>query len=585
MPTKKKSAVPEVLPFPKRLRRAAELWGKMQKVVTDKSNLILKAWAADYFNSNIKSIQSAQNHSVNLLDRAMTILLPYLVMSNPRVNVDAVLHQYRPFARTTELALNQWIHQFKLARNTLYPLCRNSLISMGIVKTGVMKKWQVEIFGNSYDVGDIYSDVVDPSDWVCDPSCKTIRDASFVGNYFYLPTEFAQEFYGSKHADHIKPSVDLFGELSPRKLAAIQEVDADPKFLKPLTRFVEYYLPDENVIITQLAEGEYTRFLREVDWKGPEGGPYDVLGYKWFPEYPIPIPPAWGWLDMDSMFNIIVNKIKQQAASQKSVLAYEGEAAQDAERIADAGDRQTVKVDHIDSLKQLEFGGVNESMYNFLGWLQGQWSEQGGNLHVLGGRQAEADTLGQEQMLMGNASRSLEYMLQAVYEVTESLTNKFAYYLWTDPLVDIPVIKEIKGVATFEEHFSKQNLKGAIDDYMIKIQPMSMQRPTADGQFQRLIQFISQWLLPTLPIASQQGIELDVAEATQKLAKLAGINDLELFFKPAVPQEAKLNPYNPQALGSGMEDGRTGMMGAASRNANMIQQQSRAGGQPSPPQK
>ena len=573
-----------ILPFPKRLRNAAEMWQAMQKVQLDKSSMMLKSWAADYFNPNTQALQTSQSHPINLLDRAFSILLPYLVMSNPQVVVDAIYPKNRPFAKTTELALNQWIQKFNLAKRTLYPLCRNSLISMGITKTGVTKKWELDIHGNSYDVGDVYCDVIDPSDWICDPSCKVVEDAAFTGHYFYLPTEIAKELFGSKHADHIKPTTDLFGEYNPRKIAAPQDIDKDPRFLKPFTRFIEYYLPDEQAIIVQLADGDYCRFLKESSYKGPEGGPYDILGYKWFPEYPIPLPPAWGWLDMDAVFNVIVNKIKEQAKAQKTVLAYEGEGEADAHRVAEAGDRQTVRVDHIESLKPMEFGGVNEGLYNFLGFLQTQWSEQGGNLQVLGGRRAQADTLGQEQMLMGNASQSLEAMINDIYSTTQSIISKIAYYLWTDPLVDIPVIKEIKGVAQIEEHFSKEAIQGQLDDYTICIQPMSMQRPTADGMFQKMIQFISQWVLPTMPMAAQQGVSIDIPSATKRLSQLAGLKDLELFYKPAVPQGGSLNPYNPQAAGSGMEDGRTGLMGAASRNANLAQQQARAGGQPSPPQ-
>jgi len=580
----KNCKLPDVLPFPHRLRRAAELWGDMQKVALDKSAMMLKAWAADYYNPSIDSLQTTQSHPINLMDRAFSILLPYMVMANPEVIVDAVYPKNRPFARTTELALNQWIRKFKLTRRTLYPLCRNSLISFGVVKTGVMKKWQVEVFGQQYDVGDVYADVVDPSDWICDPSCKIVEDAAFQGNYFYLPTEFAQEFFGSKHADFIKPTTDLYGAESPRKLVSPASVDRDPKFLKPLTRFIEYYIPDENVIVTQLAEGDHYRFLKEVEYKGAEGGPYDILGYKWFPEYPIPIPPAWGWLDMDAVFNVIVNKIKEQAQSQKMVLAYEGDAAEDAQRVATAGDRQTVRVDHTESLKPIAFPGVDPDAYSFLGFLEGQHSSQGFNLKTIGGREPQASTLGQEQMLLGNASRSLESMVQGVYEITSSIMNKVAHYLWKDPLVDIPVIKEIKGVARIEEHFSQETIDGQLEDYSIDIQPMSMQRPTPDSQFQKLFQFISQWILPTLPIAAQQGVSLDIASATKRLSQLMGVKDLELFYKPAAPQQAELNQYNPQANSSGIQDGRTGMMGAASRNANLLQQQARAGGQSSPPQ-
>jgi hypothetical protein len=94
-------------------------------------------------------------------------------------------------------------------------------------------------------------------------------------------------------------------------------------------------------------------------------------------------------------------------------------------------------------------------------------------------------------------------------------------------------------------------------------------------------------VLPTAPIAAQQGNQIDINIITKDLAKYFGVDNVDHWWKSAVPTDVRLNPYTPQkgeikseeakaeAAQTGVADGRTGLMGAASRNANLMQQQTR----------
>jgi hypothetical protein len=563
--------------FVDRLFEADKCWNEIYKTALEKRKAILQSWAAEYY-TPMHSAQLTTPHTMNLIDRAVEIVVPYLVMSNPHAMIDALNPKRRAFAYTSELAINQWIRKFRLSFTTLYTAVRNSLFGMGIVRSGIMKSHQLQIMGSLHDVGEPFADVIDECDFIMDPAAKTFESAAFMGNYYYMPTEFAKEFFPSKFADKIQSSVQLYNYGSAEQLSktGIESFDMQPKFLKPMTRLVDHWLPDEGVIITNLADGTDRRILREVPHEGPGSGPYDILAYKFYPETAIPIPPAWSWMDMDTLFNVIINKIKVQALGEKAVLAYESEAAEDAERIAEAGDRKTVKVDHIDSMKMQEFPGVNPESYRLLNYLQMQWSEQGGNLATLGGRSSEAPTLGQEQMLMSNASRSLDHMLNCVYNFTQSILEKTVYNIWTDPTVDIPVVKEVKNVGIITSDFNATTRQGEFSDYQISIKPMSMQRPSANTMYQNLIQLVTQWIIPTAQIAAQQGAQLDVPATTKKLARLAGIDDLDNIYQTAqTPMAASPNPYQPNPENKAVQDGRTGMQGAASRNQNLLQKSSK----------
>ena len=520
------------LSFVDRMFESDRCWEQLYKVALEKRRAMLQSWSAEYY-TPMMTTQRTTPHTMNLVDRAVDIIVPYLVMSNPFILVEARNPKYRSFAHTTELALNQWVNKYRLSFTSLYPAVRNSLFGMGIVRTGIMKAFQTEMLGYLHDVGEPYVDVIEECDFVCDPAAKTFESASIMGNYYYMPTEVAKEFFPAKFADKIQSSVQLFRQGSAAEMSKLNHMsfDQQPLFLKPMTRFVDHWLPDEGIVITNLADNTDRRILREVQYDGPGAGPYDILAYKFMPDTSIPIPPAWSWLDMDTLYNVIINKMKIQALGEKAVLAYESEAADDAERIAEAGDRKTVKVDHIDSMKMQEFPGVNPESYRFLNYLQAQWSEQGGNLSTLGGRASEAPTLGQEQMLMNNASRSMEHMLNCVYNFTQSILEKSVFHIWNDPTVNITVIKESKGVGSVDADFNDTTRRGNYDDYKICIKPMSMQRPSASAMFQTIIQLVTQWIIPTSQMAAAQGASLDVPATTRKLARLAGLEDLDDIIK------------------------------------------------------
>lgn len=554
--------------FTEKLREGTKEWGKLMEAPLKHRNTMLGLWASGYFDSNARS---GSPHPMNLFDRAIGIMLPYLVMTNPKVSVGTRHLELRHQAYTTELATNNLLAEIKFAQNTLRPAVLNSLFGWGITKTAIMKSHEVEIMGFTHDVGQTYSDVVDDSDFVGDPAARTIEEMQYLGNSYLMRTDYAKEFFGKKHADSITPGHKLLGESTPDEISKGEPVG----FLRDHTRFTDYWLPDEGVVITILTEGEYKKILRTVDYDGPEGGPYDILGYKWFPQHPIPIPPAWNWLEMDALLNEIVNKMKKQAGRQKTIMAYESGSAGDMERLAAKADGGTCRVDNIGGIKPIDMGGINPDLYNWISYLDNQFSVQGQNLYTLGGRSSQAGTLGQEQMLFGNASKGLDDMVGAVYAFAKSIITKHVSYMWGNPLEDRAVVKNIEGLGEVQANFNPVDNVGDFVQYSLNLIPYSMQVMSPEMEYQRMLSFMSQWILPTAQIATQQGNSLDVAAATKELARKFGLEDIDHWFKSTEPQNVGMNAYQPK-VGSknpGQQDGRAGLQGTASRQANLAQQQ------------
>lgn len=567
--------------FPERLLMATKTWQSMLKPSLANRELMLRARASGYYGTASNDSRD-KSHPINLIDRGLNIIVPYLVMNDPRILVSTKKKEYRPFALTTELAFNHLIREIKFAKNSLRPAILDSMVGMGILKTGIMKSHELEIFGHLHSVGQVYSDPVDLVDYIGDPTARSFENFEFEGNFYRMPIAAAKELF-PKHADNLTASYSLFNgdrQHDPEKMAKNMSVDGMFSSLREFVQLADYWIPDENIIVT--IDPRSKKILRTVDAETPEGGPYDKLYYKSFPGTPAPIPPVWYWLDMDQSLNVIVNKMRRQAEAQKTNLAYSGDAADDAEALANAPDLKSVRVSDTQSVKAIEWPGIDPQHYNWIQYLEQQYSMQGSNLYTLGGANSQAGTLGQEQMLMANASKSIDDMSNSVYEFTKSVAKKMLFHFWSDPLISVPQIKRIEGFGDLPVVFDKAAQDGEFWDYEFDVEPYSMQRLSPGIEYQRTMGLLSQWILPTAQIAAQQGAQLNVPEATKHLAKMAGLRGFDKMYETAIPDTpAKLNPYTPtqgKPKNRDIADGRTGVA-PQSAEANSRQKLQRDGNQ------
>ncbi|KKL71037.1 hypothetical protein LCGC14_2098930, partial [marine sediment metagenome] len=121
--------------FPQRLVQGAKSWYKIVEPVLVNRMLMLKAVEAGYFSGKSKKHGINRSHPINLMDRSLSILIPYLIMSNPKLLITSKKTEYRPFAKTTEMAFNHLIEEIKFARNSLRPVVRDAMLGLGILKT------------------------------------------------------------------------------------------------------------------------------------------------------------------------------------------------------------------------------------------------------------------------------------------------------------------------------------------------------------------------------------------------------------------------------------------------------------------
>jgi hypothetical protein len=528
--------------FVSRLQSAVRVWNAFTENPRKLSQKMLLQYQNGYYSGKTGEFQP-----MNLIDRGVSIIAPYLISKNPRILVDAKqgVPASRSFARTLELALEHLFREIRLSQQTLRPAVFNSLFDMGVVKTGIMTAYQVEVFGYLHDVGQPYADCIPFEDYVGDPRARNREEMLLEGNHYWLPEEFLKTSGLFKHTDSVRSREVVHSETHPDEVSKKSEFTLDGcEDLRPMVRVTDLWIPDERIVVTIPIEGQGDKIMRTVDYDGPEEGCYDVLRFKTFPGTLIPIPPVFNMLGLNSIINRLVRKMSEQAQREKKVLLYDLASADDAELTNKTDDGGLAGVRNTEGMKEIEFGGVSETNFVFMNFLEQQYSIQGGNLYTIGGRETQADTLGQEQMLQANASKQLQDMVGQVHEFTKNIVHKLAWYLWSDPFIQIPVIKEI-GEFKLNVSFTPDKREGDFLDYTFDIEPYSMASMSPEMRYQRLLQLVGQVILPTVQIAASQGSMLNVDELVKEAARFLDIKNIDKWWTSAMPQQAAPNPYQP----------------------------------------
>jgi hypothetical protein len=563
------------LNFVRRLQKQVKAWHRLVEPAMKHSYKLWMYIASGYYDRGY-----ARNHTINLVDRGVNTMVPFLVSGSPRVLVETKIPEYQPWAFTTKLALNHFLQQEKFAERVLIPAARNSLVEpAAVTRTTITHHRNYERQEGVYKLGAPHVEVVEYANYIGDPSGRSREEFIMEGDVYRLPTDYAKEFFGPKYADLITSDGELVDQWNPEEISK-GNFNRDSLSIRDFTTFIDLYLYDEGVIITILPEGKSTRIINTVEWDGPDGGPYDVLGYKHTGASPIPVPPAWSWHDMDVTMNLLVEKMRQQAEAQKNIIAVQTTA--DAEKLREVPNNGIVTLEDLQAIQQLTLGGVNPENYNWVSFIETEFTRTGGNADVLGGRDVSAPTLGQEQLLYNNATRILGSMQTRFHEFMVSVLKKMAWAFWVEPTTYVPVIKEVPGVGSIPVVFNSRTKVGEFYDFVFDIEPYSTQREAPQTKFNQMMMFMSQWVLPTLQIAAAQGAQIDFNKVSEILSQYLGIDNFHQWYKTATPSDlANLVDYKMLPAGQG---GLTDAFGAsgASRTQNLQQQQARAGGQPSP---
>jgi len=572
--------------FENRIQKLTHAWQKRQEAVLEKRQKLLALWASGFFDKNYK-----RSHLINLIDRGVFTIVPYLVEGNPRILVETNIGNLRPYAFTSQLALNFIINKMNLAERVLIPAAINSMFGAGITRTFTEFDRVLNLEDEVIKYGNHVVRVIDDADYIGDVSAKTRDDFIIEGDVYKIPTDYAKELY-SKYADFISPDCRLTSDYHPEKIAN-GEWDINRLSVREYSTFIDVYFYDEGITRTITPYGKTALIVHEVEEDGPGRSPYDFLGYKFFPGTTYPIPPAWAWHDLDVTMNVLANTARQQAESQKDILFVPPGHKSFGKQITNARNLDVIEQATAGEIKKESLGGVNADNYNWMNFAELAFTKTGANPDVLAGRGSQAPTLGQEQLVYQNASRIVNNMYTRWEGFMTSIITKLAWKVWTDPTQHVPLVHHVPGVGDLPKIFSSADRVGDFYDFIFKIRPYSAQRTSPDILYQKLLGFMAQWVLPTMQMSSQQGAELDIPMVTRILSDYLGFENFNQWYHTATPHELdgityvmqptgqQTRPRGPN-IGSKSPGQMNDTFGAteASRNANKEQQQKRTTGSP-----
>jgi hypothetical protein len=483
---------------------------------------------------------------ISLIANGVNTTVPNLVFKDPYVQISTDILLYRDYAMRLELETNyEIVHRMKL-RRTARKVVVDSMFGPGIVKVGLANGDQtLDLEGKRFNLGSIYADRVDLDDFVFDPMARDIDEWEWVGNRFRMPKDQAMELYDpelvkklcSRYRDgNYRDEVsNLWGD--GRIVEQYQDIEE-------YVDLVEVFIPGENLIIT-IPYGSKQGYgpeksLRVVEYKGPERGPYHILGYHWIPDNPLPLPPVAHWYWLHVLGNRVARKMARQAERLKRVLAYTSPAVADAKEVVDAEDGATIEVEDVNNLKEVTYGGMTEEAAEFLAWVESEFSKQAGNIDILGGLKDDSPTATQSQQLNNNASIKVTDMQEQVYHFMAEVCRDIVFFIHGDPLREHMNIQRAGGVES-EILYSPEFRKGTFLDYTTKIKPYSMAPQEPNLKLKRFMEFISQGIPALTQAAMQLGPAFKLDRALALVGRLMSIDELdELIDMPVLIQQMML---------------------------------------------
>lgn len=481
------------------------------------------------YSSSRPTLDEASKASpINLIFSAVTTLIPNLVFNDPRARVSTDVLAYRNYADLLAEAVTMVCKRSRF-RETLRLTVSDAIFMAGFIKTGLAVGEQVIEFGDGVDVNltEPFIERVSPDDMILDPAARHWDEQAFVGNRFRADVDKLIEI-GYGDPDKLN---QLAYELSYKSnLDKVEGITQPPMPDEP-RRYVdlaEIWIPAENRVVTLPCKpgATFTEFIVDREYTGPPRGQYHMLGFVEAPDNLLPIAPAGIWYDLHILGNRIARKLARQAERNKRILAYEDEAEEDAEAVADANDGETVRVQSVDRIREIEFGGASERAYEWMNWIKTTFGDQSGVVEHLRGVDAAAPTLGQEQIIQANTSVRIGDMQNLVYAFAGKAMSDIGFYLHTDPLIELPLVRRVNGVEV-QDYFTPDARVGEWYEYNLSVEPYSMARVDASTAIRRKLEFATTVVPAAVAAQTQLGPGFKIGPYLARLAREVGIEDAD----------------------------------------------------------
>ena len=519
-----------------RLAKAITASDKRFESYRKHSLALLKEFVGPYYGTRSVA-EHLRREPVNTLYTIVSIIIPNLVGMRVKSLVTTKRAELHAFADLFKLMDDHVLDQIDYA-GTLLRVITSALFGMGITKTilDVAPLNDDPDFPNwLQDAGFAYVGQVDSDNYVLDPACTMREACSFEGDKFLIPVATAKESGEYKQADLDQLDIAYHTRVTEDKEAGLSKGQGDFEQYEDFFQFVSVYLPREQMIVTLPSDkGESTKYLKEVAYEGPEGGPYDMLGFQFPPNNAIPVPPVSMFYDLHLALNEMVRKMARQSERSKDIGLYQLSKTEDAKAIKNSSDGDLVGVSDPNAVKEFHIGGADPELYKAVQFTRELLNWVANNPDTAGGQAAAEKTLGQDEMKLAQVSARLGHMQALVQKFSKSILRKVSWYNWTDPQTRVDLVQPLGDGLEISRIWSPGVREGEFPDYKIDVEPYIVSAENPLEQYRRMTQLAERIIVPLADKLMAQGKELDVAEMLNDMSKMIDV-DTTRWFKDALP--------------------------------------------------
>lgn len=511
---------------------------------------------------------------VNLIALYKNIVERSLISNNPRVLLSTFDESQRAAVNAAEGWLNQELVRQNFA-NIMQRVVGDALFWMGIVKVCIAKPEDAAGVGWGLVAGQPYLTIVDPDDFVCDHRARNFDEVCFIGHRYRARLDIVKESeqFNKKARERLEPTQRIsYNREGDERIGEIgRDFHGYEEDLYDMVDLWEIYLPHERVVKTfcesdlsgptSAWENEKPIALAEVDWIGPDTGPYSILAYQTIPGNLMPKGPILDLVNLHEMTNEGYRKLGRQFARLKKYTVCDATHVADLQALKDGKDGDNIPLQNPKAVTELITGGGDAGLFNWVRENIGRFMEQGGNLATMGGLAPQAGTLGQEELLQQQSNGQVAAMQDRTLSFVERCADSMLWYFWHDPrlimraLHEDPKLPDVHLVRQVYPWTAPATVKGQPlmrrtgEKPILKIDPYSMRHTTPQQRMKDLLGFVTGIYVPLAQMFQSQGHTLDLGELLLIFGKYMDSPDLQRIMKIAAPQEQSVGNSRQDAPG------------------------------------
>lgn len=504
---------------------------------------VRKELVKDFVGSWYSDVAATPKTLVNLTNQTARIYTVALAANNPQVMVSTPLVENWPFAKRFEVNLNKMISDMALDV-TFRAIVLDAFFCLGCGVV-MMRDTDTRFHGLLESEEDVWLDPGEPwlnrvslDDLILDMSAKELSKMRYCGHKYRADFEKvkAEPGYDKKVKAKLTPTSKYSQDSADfaRDIASGGHVDDDE--LKPMIWLQDVWIAENNTVATMAVDLDLPPLL-EREWTGSQAGPYKFLSLGNVPDNVIPASPAGNLKGMHDLQNRLHRRMEQDSTAHRVVNVYPPSAADDAEKLRTAKRNSWHRLNDPKSIAQIELGGVDQRDQALSLFIQDEYDRFAGNLAVMGGLGPQAATVGQEEMIHGQVSRTEADMRMAVVKFASESILDLGRLMWEDQTLElqssIPVGNS--GIEV-RSNWTPDYRVGEFEDYDFRVEPYSMVFKTPEQKLQELFQVLQQ-IAPLWPMFQASGATLDAEAIVGEIARLKNRPEFKRFITFAAPAD------------------------------------------------